>query len=530
MSQLEKLRQQVDSEFTSLVNEPSAPSLPAPPPAPPLAPHTTAAVPSPTHMPSDDFDMFGDDTPPPLLPEAHSINTNTSTATSATTTTSTSTTTSSNITSTTSSSSSSSSITAPIPIPTPASPPLPSSSAPSSYVPASATDMSHLTAKIGGKQAVAGDRDDEEGYYVPRIGEYLGPEKRYCTQSILGSGVFSCVVRAHDTRYIAPVNVTDASAAYSSAAAAAAAAAVAVKLIRANDRMKMSGEKELRILRHLASGKGNQKKYCITLLASLSHHHHLAIVTECMHQSLRKLLKLHPSGISIAAVRVYGKQLFSGLAYIHSLGVLHADLKLDNIVISEDKKRLKICDFGSALQSHELVAVRDTTELVSRFYRAPEIILGDTPTFGIDVWSGACCLFEMCTGHLPFMGDHNNGMLRHFMEFCGRFPKKVLTRSKHTSSHFNRVYDFVCQTDNTAIPGKSFGVRSLPQELMTPKERQAHRKVPGGNDIIDQVNSLSNLLSQMFALAPEKRLHANQALKEVFFRGKTRSTSSSSRR
>ena len=175
-----------------------------------------------------------------------------------------------------------------------------------------------------------------------------------------------------------------------------------------------------------SSAVGNEKqKYCITLLTSFSHQQHLAIVTECMHQSLRKLLKIHTSGISIAAVRVYGKQLFSGLSYIHAQGILHADLKLDNIVISTDKKRLKICDFGSAILSHELSNVRDTTELVSRFYRAPEIIMGDTPTYGIDIWSGACCLFELCVGTLPFTGEHNNGMLRQFMEISGRFSKKV---------------------------------------------------------------------------------------------------------
>jgi|TARA_B110000091_G_C13762764_1_gene452937 serine/threonine-protein kinase PRP4 len=292
--------------------------------------------------------------------------------------------------------------------------------------------------------------------------------------------------------------------------------------------MKMSGEKELRVLRQLSSGKrGNEttnhssnlskySKYCITLLTSFSHQHHLAIVTECMHQSLRKLLKMHPSGISMAAVRVYGKQLFCGLSYIHSKGILHADLKLDNIVISADKKRLKICDFGSAMQPHEMGAIRETTELVSRFYRAPEIILGDNPTYGIDVWSGACCLYELCTGALPFTGDHNNGMLRQFMEISGRFPKKVLTRSKYTSTHFNHVYDFVCHTDNTTI--SSFGTRSLETELLSQKERNAHRLTPNGQNIIAQTNKLTTLLVKLFHLQPEKRLSAMDALRESFFK------------
>ena len=43
-----------------------------------------------------------------------------------------------------------------------------------------------------------------------------------------------------------------------------------------------------------------------------------------MDQSLRKLLNLNPAGVSIDATRVFGRQLFSGLAYIHDCGILHA--------------------------------------------------------------------------------------------------------------------------------------------------------------------------------------------------------------
>ena len=334
---LKRSRQDMESTFPL--------ASPPPPPPPPLisgvkkqrvesSDFKSTAVVQPVQPATDDFDMFGDDTPPPHQPT--STTTAHTAVTTATTTTS-----------------------------------------------VSSSDISHLTAKIGGKQAVAGDRDDDDGYYVPRIGELLGPDARYCTETVLGSGVFSCVVRARDTSVTTLSNQKKhaantgaggggggCGAGGAGGAGTAASSVVAVKLIRANDRMKMSGEKELKVLRQIAlPSNKTSNKYCITLLASFSHQHHLAIVTECMHQSLRKLLKVHPTGISLTAVRIYGKQLLSGLSYIHSLGILHADLKLDNIVISEDKKRLKICDFGSALQSHELQSIQDTTELVSRFYR-----------------------------------------------------------------------------------------------------------------------------------------------------------------
>ena len=196
------------------------------------------------------------------------------------------------------------------------------------------TDISRITAQIGGQQAVAGERDDEDGYFVPRVGELLA--SRYVIESILGAGVFGCVVRARDTE----TNKTDTNSTNSSESEEKGFS-VAIKLIRANEQMRKAGEKELAILQRLSevgsknsetsivfSAQGQKalrgRKHCIKFLSSFSHHRHLAIITDCMDQSLRKLLNLNPAGVSIDATRVYGRQLFSGLAFIHHSGILHA--------------------------------------------------------------------------------------------------------------------------------------------------------------------------------------------------------------
>ena len=62
------------------------------------------------------------------------------------------------------------------------------------------------------------------------------------------------------------------------------------------------------------------------------------------------------------------------------------DIKLDNLVISADKRRLKICDFGSALLSHEIPSCRETDQLASRFYRAPAIILVGRVGQSLHLW------------------------------------------------------------------------------------------------------------------------------------------------
>ena len=69
-----------------------------------------------------------------------------------------------------------------------------------------------------------------------------------------------------------------------------------------------------------------------------------------------------------------------------------------------------------------------TPYLVSRFYRAPEIILGLRHSPAVDMWSVACVLFELYTGRVLFPGDDNNDMLWLMMQYKGRFPNRVLRR------------------------------------------------------------------------------------------------------
>jgi len=70
------------------------------------------------------------------------------------------------------------------------------------------------------------------------------------------------------------------------------------------------------------------------------------------------------------AVRSYSQQLLLALKLLKRCSIIHADIKPDNILVSENKLVLKLCDFGSAMHVGE---IENTPYLVSRFYRAPEI-------------------------------------------------------------------------------------------------------------------------------------------------------------
>ena len=111
----------------------------------------------------------------------------------------------------------------------------------------------------------------------------------------------------------------------------------------------------------------------------------------------------------------------------------------DDIQVSENQNVLKICDLGSASDASE----NDITQyLVSRFYRAPEIILGMSYDFSIDMWSIGCTLYELYTGKILFTGRNNNQMLRSIMECRGKFSNKLLRKGQFTPRHFDEMGNF----------------------------------------------------------------------------------------
>jgi serine/threonine-protein kinase PRP4 len=118
-------------------------------------------------------------------------------------------------------------------------------------------------------------------------------------------------------------------------------------------------------------------------------------------------------GLSLTAVRSYFGQLLAAATHLQKHCILHADIKPDNILVTADFSQVMICDFGSATNTDEAMI---TPYLVSRFYRAPEIILGLPPTHAIDLWSLAVTAGELFWGKVLLQGKTNNDMLYVMMQ------------------------------------------------------------------------------------------------------------------
>lgn len=81
----------------------------------------------------------------------------------------------------------------------------------------------------------------------------------------------------------------------------------------------------------------------------------------------------------------------------------------------------------------------------SRYYRAPEIVLGCPYDAAIDMWSAACTIFELYTGKILFQGKNNNDMLKLMMALKGRFPFRILKKGQFSNKYFDNNFEFYAQ-------------------------------------------------------------------------------------
>ncbi|KAM8882003.1 pre-mRNA processing factor 4Bb isoform 2-T2 [Synchiropus picturatus] len=337
---------------------------------------------------------------------------------------------------------------------------------------------------------------DAEGYYRVNIGETL--DKRYDVYGYTGQGVFSNVIRARDT--------------------ARAGQEVAVKIIRNNELMQKTGLKELEFLKKLNDADPDDKFHCLRLFRHFYHKQHLCLVFEPLSMNLREVLKKYGKdvGLHIKAVRSYSQQLFLALKLLKRCNILHADIKPDNILVNESKTILKLCDFGSA--SH--VADNDITPyLVSRFYRAPEIIIGKPYDYGIDMWSVGCTLYELYTGKILFPGSSNNHMIKLAMDLKGKMPNKMIRKGLFKDQHFDQNLNFLYIEVDKVTEREKVTVMST----MNPTKDLLADMIGGQRLPEDQrkkVMQLKDLLDGTLMLDPAKRISINQALQHPFIQEK----------
>jgi serine/threonine-protein kinase PRP4 len=338
---------------------------------------------------------------------------------------------------------------------------------------------------------------DGEGYYLPQLGEVLN--NRFRVTGYFGKGVFGSVLRCTDLS--SPDNQE-----------------VAIKLLRQNDShdlFKSSGLNEVKI-HELLTKKDPERKYNIVrLVDSFTSQGHLCIVFEALDINLRQLINKYGrgEGLGLQAVKGIAFQTLKALYHVKRCGVIHADFKPDNLLISKDRCTVRVADLGSALLTSE--EITKTPELVSRFYRAPEIVIGSAITHAIDMFSFGCCIYELATGTPLFNSKNPNHHLKLIMDVVGKIPKKILRSGEFTHEHFGpddsfleSVWDSASEKPFQRKVYIGLPTRSVANELLRAYYIQSER---------EEVVLMADLVLKCVLADPEKRITPEAALRHPFF-------------
>nr|XP_054957530.1 cyclin-dependent kinase 3 isoform X1 [Pan paniscus] len=191
---------------------------------------------------------------------------------------------------------------------------------------------------------------------------------------------------------------------------------VALKKIRLD--LEMEGVPSTAI-REISLLKELKHPNIVRLLDVVHNERKLYLVFEFLSQDLKKYMDSTPgSELPLHLIKSYLFQLLQGVSFCHSHRVIHRDLKPQNLLINE-LGAIKLADFGLA-RAFGVPLRTYTHEVVTLWYRAPEILLGSKfYTTAVDIWSIGCIFAEMVTRKALFPGDSEIDQLFRIFRMLG---------------------------------------------------------------------------------------------------------------
>lgn len=246
----------------------------------------------------------------------------------------------------------------------------------------------------------AQDFDDVKGDYRVLNGDDFF--YRFELQEMLGKGSFGLVVKAFDHLD---------------------KRVKALKIVKNNERFQQQSENEICILNQLADLGLND--FVVKIEESFVFRSHMVMVFELLGINLYELIKRNLfRGLSTALIKKFTHQILGALSSLRQQNIIHCDLKPENILVSDSQfSSVKLIDFGSSCFTNQQVY----TYIQSRFYRAPEIVLGARNySPAIDIWSFGCILVELYTGIPLFPAENEKELICRIVELLGDPPAEML--------------------------------------------------------------------------------------------------------
>ncbi|MEQ2262084.1 Dual specificity tyrosine-phosphorylation-regulated kinase 2 [Xenotaenia resolanae] len=276
-----------------------------------------------------------------------------------------------------------------------------------------------------------GGYDDDQGSYIQVPHDHIS--YRYEVLKVIGKGSFGQVVKAFDHK---------------------TQTHVALKMVRNEKRFHRQAAEEIRILEHLRKQDKDSSMNVIHMLEHFTFRNHICMTFELLSMNLYELIKKNKfQGFSLPLVRKFAHSILQCLDALHKNRIIHCDLKPENILLKQQgRSGIKVIDFGSSCYEHQRVY----TYIQSRFYRAPEVILGSRYGMPIDMWSLGCILAELLTGYPLLPGEDEADQLACIIELLGMPSPKLLDASKRaknfvSSKGYPRYCTVTTMPDSTVV-------------------------------------------------------------------------------
>lgn len=270
---------------------------------------------------------------------------------------------------------------------------------------------------------------------------------------------------------------------------------VALKVIVNTQQMQQQGRVEIAILQHLNGLDPNHKSGVVQNMDSFVFRGHVCATFEVLGKNLyeySRSIRFNP--FSARQIKLVAKKILRGLEFCHSHGVVHCDLKPENVAfIPGSTINCRILDFGSGCFD----GTAHFEYIQSRFYRAPEVVLGIPYGPPMDIWSFACIIVEMLTGRPMFPAENEAELIEMQMEVFGIPPEDIIKEG-------SRSYHF-------------FDENLKPIHKNSKKKKRVPKSIPFRSMMRLADPELVDLLEKCFMWNPDQRITAENALNHHYF-------------